>query len=415
MMMMANIQRQRQTQLQNGQLINADDLNTELDQLVNKANQLDDTLFQNATLTGEKQFTQAIVAQAGGTLNGTLGGSPTLNATFTMGPLASISGTVKVNTLAETTLGNGIVQEGVRTRRGLLKVAVATTPVNASTTTNGVTTTTYAPEEGELWYQTDCRTLFARTATATRVLVPASAEYVGGPPPGAMAANTLVLPAGTEALSDDGKALLRLESSVTLDVRNSGLLGLDTGTKAANTWYHVWLIGGPTVATTAVFSASSSAPSLGGAYTLKRRLPFPLRMDAASNFVLQAVVGGWPLRPQINYQTLYNPVLNASTSAFTKAGLTATTYTALDFTDAIPPTSNLGLFFGYSRNASASLISMRTDAATNNPNDVVSSYGNWVVEVGLIPTTASRTVEYRVGNAGEQVNVGCKGYVVTQM
>jgi hypothetical protein len=53
---MSNIQRLRQGQIQNGQLVNADDLNAEIDQLLNQSNTHDDLLLQNSTLTGTKTF-----------------------------------------------------------------------------------------------------------------------------------------------------------------------------------------------------------------------------------------------------------------------------------------------------------------------------------------------------------------------
>lgn len=78
--------------------------------------------------------------------------------------------------------------------------------------------------------------------------------------------------------SDDNTEDLVLASTLTkqLDVAwavgpNAG--GLDTGTKAVSTWYHVWLIKRPdTGVVDATFSESATAPTMPASYTKKRRL-----------------------------------------------------------------------------------------------------------------------------------------------
>lgn len=49
--------------------------------------------------------------------------------------------------------------------------------------------------------------------------------------------------------------------------------GLDAGSMAADTWYHVWLIKNPTTAAVdALFSTSATSPTMPSGYTLKRRI-----------------------------------------------------------------------------------------------------------------------------------------------
>lgn len=76
--------------------------------------------------------------------------------------------------------------------------------------------------------------------------------------------------------------------AVTLDIAGTvgQPLGLDTGTFNANTWYYVWVVSTGS-ATTAIFSASYTAPTLGGAlatYTYKACVG-AVRSDGSSNFI----------------------------------------------------------------------------------------------------------------------------------
>jgi len=62
-------------------------------------------------------------------------------------------------------------------------------------------------------------------------------------------------------------------AAMTIDITAAGALGLDAGAEAANTWYHVWVIGDIENGTvSAMFSTSNTAPTMPGAYTLKRRV-----------------------------------------------------------------------------------------------------------------------------------------------
>ena len=56
--------------------------------------------------------------------------------------------------------------------------------------------------------------------------------------------------------------------NLTLDLTVSGANGLDTGTEAVSTWYHLWVIHNPTANSTAgLFSSSSTAPTLPTGYS----------------------------------------------------------------------------------------------------------------------------------------------------
>lgn len=74
------------------------------------------------------------------------------------------------------------------------------------------------------------------------------------------------------ACADDTNAAMLVLSARTLDCATVGPNGLDAGSLAATTWYHVFAIG-KTDGTTAVLASTSLAsPTLPAAYTLKRRI-----------------------------------------------------------------------------------------------------------------------------------------------
>ncbi|MDH4122421.1 MAG: hypothetical protein OEV94_12030 [Deltaproteobacteria bacterium] len=73
----------------------------------------------------------------------------------------------------------------------------------------------------------------------------------------------------------------------TADITVAGADGLDTGSEAASTWYHIWAIANVSNPTAPVFalllSTSSTAPTMPAGYTLKQYLG-AVRNDGASNF-----------------------------------------------------------------------------------------------------------------------------------
>ena len=69
----------------------------------------------------------------------------------------------------------------------------------------------------------------------------------------------------------DSSNLAYIASSVdlTATITTSGVNGLDTGSEASSTWYHIWVIyNGTTVAS--LLSASSTAPTMPSGYTYKK-------------------------------------------------------------------------------------------------------------------------------------------------
>lgn len=129
-----------------------------------------------------------------------------------------------------------------------------------------------------------------------------------------------------------------------------GAGGMDTGSVAASTWYHVYLIKRPdTGVVDALFSLSASSPTMPANYTLKRRIGSMLTNGSSqwtlftqlgdtflwSPFVL-TLIGGAPTNGSVS-QTMSTP-LNIQTEAIFNArvdnngGGSSVVFSALDET-----------------------------------------------------------------------------------
>lgn len=82
-----------------------------------------------------------------------------------------------------------------------------------------------------------------------------------------------VITADEVALESSGNSyFISRGINVTVNTGNApGLLGIDTGSWAINTWYYLWLISNGTL-TSAIASLSSTTPTLPGGYTYKARI-----------------------------------------------------------------------------------------------------------------------------------------------
>ncbi|OPY00362.1 MAG: hypothetical protein A4E60_02350 [Syntrophorhabdus sp. PtaB.Bin047] len=67
----------------------------------------------------------------------------------------------------------------------------------------------------------------------------------------------------------DGNPLRITSLSMTADITGSGAGGLDTGSEAISTWYHLWAIARADGTKSVIFSTSATAPTLPTGYTYK--------------------------------------------------------------------------------------------------------------------------------------------------
>lgn len=88
-------------------------------------------------------------------------------------------------------------------------------------------------------------------------------------------------------------------SAITIDTGTVGANGLDSGTRAASTWYHVFLIG-RTDGLVAGIGSTSLTPTLPSGYTLRRRLT-SVKTDSSGNILAFVQTGreiAWAVAPE---------------------------------------------------------------------------------------------------------------------
>jgi hypothetical protein len=118
--------------------------------------------------------------------------------------------------------------------------------------------------------------------------------------------NTMVDVAAGVANADDASLMMEL-SAGTINLSTVGANGLDAGSLAANTWYHVFAIAQADGTTSRIASLSPVAPTLPSGYVKRRRLG-SVRTNASSQIVAFKQMGRkflWSV-PVCDYQQL-NP------------------------------------------------------------------------------------------------------------
>jgi len=226
---MSQIGRLRSAEISNGNLINADDIAAELDQLVSQANSQDTSITSllsgSLTISGNKTFS----------------GSSTFSGAVTLSSTVSITGT--------------------------FKVALPSDPG--------------APAEGMVWTNTTSHLLKFHDGTTTKILATTDNILTRGFIAG------LGLVTGTDTANDidisvgscrDSSDAVNMVLAATLTKRSdaawavgSGNGGMDTGTKPNNGTLHIWLIKrSDTGVVDALFSVSATSPTMPASYDYKR-------------------------------------------------------------------------------------------------------------------------------------------------
>ena len=142
------------------------------------------------------------------------------------------------------------------------------------------------------------------------------------------------------------EALIVSSVNLTLTITTAGLLGLDTGSEAGNTWYHIWVISNGS-ATSGILSASSTSPTMPSGYTFKKYVG-ATRNNGSNNLVEMHQVG--------NYVRIPFELVGS--------GITGS-YTTVDCSAFVPPTAKKvgirGAISGASANGNVGgTVTMRT-------------------------------------------------------
>lgn len=196
-----------------------------------------------------------------------------------------------------------------------------------------------------------------------------------------------------------GYAKLFSSVNVTPDITVSGAGGLDTGTEANSTWYHIWLIGQSDGTLSAVFSTSTTTPTLPSGYTFYGYVG-ALYNNSIGNF------------REINQ---LGNVVTEEINTVVSAG-SQTSYVNISLATAVPPTATA--IFGYidvSHLSSAfSIASLKNDVADTTAQTRVVNAGGTTSKSGgywrlLLHTTPQR-LAYSVNSSSDRVDIRITGW-----
>ena len=205
---------------------------------------------------------------------------------------------------------------------------------------------------------------------------------------------------------------IRLNENVSALITAAGAGGLDTGSETANTWYAVHIIADSTETNTpdALLSLSAHNPTLPSGYDKFRRVGWT-RNDGSSNFLKFIQVWNGPIR-RFGYDESF------STTRALLSG-NANTFTGVDLSSLIPPTSNNVIFLSEFETNSTGAT---THGLKIRPSGFSAAVSNvlWQNRIGVISTDKTRMqheipcidqkIEYRVSNTNNSAHLSVAGF-----
>lgn len=382
---MSQISRLRDAEITNGNLINADDIDTELNQLVSESN------GQDTRLTAIE------------------------NASISIGGVKTFTSSIKTDQIDERTSTAGVTIDSVLLKDGALKLLPDASYVASTNGALGYNSTSHS-------YQVMVNGI-ARSLMHEGNGLPKG--YMAGPAPVFATVNTITLKSGFRCRNSSNTSDMEITTDLTVSLAISGANGLDSGTEAANTWYYVYLIKKSSDGTVAgllstVNEAVSGAVTLPTGYDLKRQLPVVIRNDASSNILKFNIANGWPSRPLIRYVAIFTRA-TAGTPTFTVSPThnilsngSATTWTAISGASLIPPASRYALFNLVNHSNATSGFDLR-EAGESAESLQFMVFGGG--QNALIPmrVSAAQAIEYQKTFNTSGLDVDVIGFYVTEI
>jgi len=367
---MAQISRLHEDEIQNGNLIDADDLNPEFDQLVNESNdqdtRIDNLESGNITIDGVKTFSSA----------------------------------PKTDQINEKTTGNGVNVGGVVLKSGTLNAVLSSDPAS--------------PTDGAIWYNSTLSVLKMRLGGQTKTLSD-PANYMSGPTVAYVSASSIKIPAGFQCRSATDDFNIAFASDTTVSIASSGANGLDTGSEASSTWYYLWAIGDSsgTHSPAGLLSVSSTSPTMPTGYDKKRLLPIAIKNDGSSNFLPFRII-----KQSGFLMVIYTTFETTASWAALSAG-TATTFTAVSLASFVPPISRLALVQEMGHYVSSSVSNQVRETGSGVTTGIQAPAGasgfTTLYGESLRTLNTSQQYDYVVGASAQQFSIYVRGFVVTEV
>ena len=266
----------------------------------------------------------------------------------------------------------------------------------------GLSSDPATPADGMVWYNTTTDKFKVRK-NGTSEEVATTDNKLGtlgltGGVPTRTSASVITLTAGLCRSDDDTVDISIPAGDLTMPT------DLDTGSEADDTWYYIWVCSGSS-GTKALFSASSSSPTLPSGYdTYKRRLRVAVRNDSSGDF-LDFYMPRWGevcYRGDTTSGSDYTNILALGTN---------TSATDVDASGLVPPTSTH--------------ISLRWTGNGTNTNKVLTKGGGkilsypltansqWYASSVTIETDSSQTIQYQSGS-GSNSSLWVESFIISE-
>lgn len=208
--------------------------------------------------------------------------------------------------------------------------------------------------------------------------------------------------------SDDDTQDIVVSATLTATITSTGANGRNVDTaEQANKWYALCVIKNPSTLAVAAFLINQSdlaTFTYPAGYTVKRRVAW-IRNDASSN-LRKANFKGRGKHRSVFYDVDAVTYLQALSSG------SATSYTNVDVSEWLPPTSTRGFMSIYITPPLliASLAYIRPDGSSSATTSVFFSHLNSDSNGSEFETNASQVFEYKVNNSGADLDIYILSY-----
>jgi len=213
--------------------------------------------------------------------------------------------------------------------------------------------------------------------------------------------------------------------TLTADLSTSGVNGLDTGVRAINTWYYLYVIAGSS-GTASLWSISPGSPTLPLGYTEAFRRVGIFRNDGADELRAMGRIEGistW------RYYSISDPALNDECKLLDNGGELG--FSALSLAACVPPTSRVARIVPHlkSRFRFGVILFLRETGSPSTIGETAIGVGapggggrgflNQAVGQGGgrqsgspmdVNVNASQSVDYRMWRSGNQADIYVVGY-----
>jgi hypothetical protein len=209
-------------------------------------------------------------------------------------------------------------------------------------------------------------------------------------------------------LDSTGVYQIIVDDTISIDITDSGLNGLDTGTVAASKVYAVYLVADPVTqqATGAIFSLSLTGPLLPFGYSAYALIGFVVT-DSTSDILLGSWTAGNSTRRSFYFDA---PIATAVTAG------NATSYTAVSLAAFVPAVQDtpVSIAYAFTPGAAGRALNLTPGNGVGNAVTITGQVTSVVISgnAGVLSKVTSGVpeIDYKVANSGDAVALNVAGF-----